>query len=55
MLKLVQDYINQEARFLVYEGFGCFDAVETSILTLLVIRFLPVILPLLSITLYYRM
>ena len=55
MLTLVLDYIVQDARFEVLSGFGCANASDGSVLSLLLINSWPVILPLISVTVYYRM
>ena len=55
MLIPVSDYIVQGARFTVFAGFGCTNASDGSVLTILLIYSWPVVLPLVSITVYYRM
>ena len=55
MATLVSDYIVQWACFEVLAGFGCTDAADNSVLTLLLLNSWFVILPLISITVYYRM
>ena len=51
---LYQDYVVQILRFQVDEGFGCTNSVDTSILTILLINSWSVIIPLLSLVIYYR-
>ncbi|KZV71179.1 STE3-domain-containing protein [Peniophora sp. CONT] len=46
-------YINQSARFFVFEGFGCAAAEEASILDLLIMGSWAVLPPLVSIIFYY--
>ena len=55
MLTPVSDYIVQGSRFRVYTGFGCTNALDGSTLAILLLDLWPVILPLLSITVYYCM
>ena len=55
MLTLVSDYIVQGVRFEVLAGFGCTDEIDNSVLSVLLLYTWPVILPLISITVYYRM
>ena len=55
MLTLVSDYIVQDARFHVIAGVGCTNASDNSVLTLLLLYSWSVVLPLISITVYYRM
>lgn len=54
--KLVaQDYVVQQSRFQVIEGFGCGNAADDSILAILLLNSWTVIPPVVSITVYYRM
>ncbi|VDC07907.1 unnamed protein product [Peniophora sp. CBMAI 1063] len=46
-------YVHQELRFVIQEGFGCGNAVQTSILEILTIEIWTVIPPLVSIIFYY--
>ena len=55
MLTPVSDYIVQGARFEVLAGFGCTNAAGDLVLTFLLLYSWPVILPLISVTVYYRM
>ena len=55
MVTLVSDYIVQGARFEVLAGFGCGDSSDNSVLNILLIGSWSVIIPLLSVTVYYRM
>ena len=55
MLILVSDYIVQPTRFQMLSGFGCGSAADNSVLSLLLVYTWLVILPLISITIYYRM
>ena len=55
MLTPVSDYIVQAARFEVLAGFGCGDSSDNSALALLLLNSWFVILPLISVTVYYRM
>lgn len=50
----MQDYVVQQLRFEVDEGFGCDNSRDGSILDILFIQSWAVILPLVSVTLYYR-
>ena len=52
---LVSDYIVQGARFEVFAGFGCTNAADSVVLSPLLLNSWSVILPLISITIYYRM
>ena len=54
MSTLVSDYTVQGARFQVIAGFGCGNASDRSVLTLLLLNSWSVVLPLISITIYYR-
>ena len=54
ILTMVLDYCVQAARFSVYEGFGCAGTFDASILSLLVLYSWYIIIPLISITIYYR-
>ena len=55
VLTLMPDYIVQDARFQAIAGFGCTNAQDNVVLSLLLVYTWPVILPLISITIYYRM
>lgn len=48
------DYVNQDARFQIIEGFGCGTADELSILDTIIVESWSVIPPLISIVFYYR-
>ncbi|KZV69629.1 fungal pheromone STE3G-protein-coupled receptor, partial [Peniophora sp. CONT] len=54
VLTAFADYIGQNSRFEVLEGFGCTNVASVSILWLLTIQSWGVIPPLLSVTIYYR-
>lgn len=49
-----QDYIVQDERFAVVQGFGCTNNADGSILSILLISSWTVILPLISVAIYYR-
>ena len=53
-LMISTDYVNQDARFEVVEGFGCSNASSGSILKILIIDTWSFIPPLLSIIIYCR-
>ena len=55
MLTPVSDYIVQDARFQVLAGFGCTNVPDNAVFSVLLLYTWPVILPLISITIYYRM
>lgn len=48
------DYVVQELRFVVDEGFGCDNAPDGSILGILLLESWNVLPPLVSVTVYYR-
>ena len=50
----VQDYVVQQTRFQVEEGFGCTNGPDGSVLDMLLINFWTVVPPLISIVFYYR-
>lgn len=50
----VPDYLVQDTRFKIFEGFGCNDSPSWSILALMLLPSWSVIPPLVSISVYYR-
>jgi hypothetical protein len=52
LIYVLLDYINQDARFEVEEGFGCINATAAGDINLLLTRSWPIVLPLVS-TLFY--
>ncbi|KZV68484.1 STE3-domain-containing protein [Peniophora sp. CONT] len=50
----LQDYVHQGGRFEVYEGFGCSDVLQTSILEILTIKSWTIVPPTVSVVFYYR-
>ena len=53
--QVAKDYIVQWPRFQVDEGFGCTNAYDGSVLSILLVDSWTVLLPLISIVVYYRM
>ena len=51
---LAEDYIVQDYRFQVEEGFGCGNSMDGSVLEILLVDSWTVILPLISVVVYYR-
>ena len=51
---LAEDYIVQDFRFQVTEGFGCDNTIDGSVLSILLVNSWSVLLPLVSIAVYYR-
>ena len=52
LLLLLADYIVQDARFMVFEEIGCLPSYDPSVLSIIIIVFLPVLLPIIA-TLFY--
>lgn len=50
----MKDYIVQSNRFLIFEEYGCINGLEDSGLSILLVNFVVVGYPLLSLTLYSR-
>ena len=50
----VPDYVHKGYRFQIFEGFGCTDARELSVLSLLTLTPWYVVPPVISIIFYYR-
>lgn len=48
------DYVEEGARFTIYEGSGCAPAEEESILEVLIQELWSIVPPLISVMVYYR-